>query len=108
VYFIDHVYETSSLLRGEKPRDAMLETTQTPCGHIFLILVIGTSTSHSNNVIRLIFTHSGMELGNSGRPYYPYDAVCLNYRQRSGIAWIALILPAIGMLYGSTILSGGK
>lgn len=101
VYFIGHVYETSSLLRGENARNAMLEITQTPGGHIFLILVIGTSTFSSTNGKRVIFTHGGKGLGNSGRPYYGYDAICLNYRQRSGI-WIALILAAIVMLYGST------
>ena len=107
VYFIGHVYETSSLVHGENAWNAMLEVTQTPGGHIFLILVIGTSTFHSTNGIRLIFTHGGKGLGNPGRPDYPYDALSLNYRQRSGI-WVALILAAIAMLYGSTVLFGGK
>lgn len=107
VYFIDHVYQTSSSVRGENAWNAMLEITQTPGGHIFLILVIGTSTFHSTNGIRPIFTHGGKGLGNPRRPDYPYDAISLNYRQRSGI-WVALILAAIAMLYGSTILFGGK
>lgn len=101
ILFIGHVYETSSLLRGENAWNAMLEITQTPGGHNFLILVIGTSTFHSTNGIRVIFTHGGKGLGNSGRPDYRYDVICLNYRQRSAI-WIALILAAIVMLYGST------
>ena len=97
VYFIGHVCETGSLLRGENSWNAMMEITQTPGGHIFLVLVIGTSTFPSTNGIKVIFTHGG----NSGRPDYRYGTICLNYRQRSGI-WIALILAAIVMLYGST------
>jgi succinate dehydrogenase / fumarate reductase, cytochrome b subunit len=72
-----------------------------------LILVIGTSTFHSANGIRLIFTHAGKGLGKPGRPDYPYDAMSLNYRQKSGI-WVALILAAIAMLYGSSVLLGGE
>jgi succinate dehydrogenase / fumarate reductase cytochrome b subunit len=70
-----------------------------------LILVIGTSTFHSANGIRLIFTHAGKGLGSPGRPDYPYDAVSLNYRQKSGI-WIALILALAAMIYGGSILFG--
>jgi succinate dehydrogenase / fumarate reductase, cytochrome b subunit len=107
VYFIGHVYETSSLTRGLDAWNAMLQLTQTPSGHLFLILVIGTSTFHSSNGIRLIFTHAGKGLGMPGRPDYPYDAISLNYRQRSGI-WVALILAAVAMLYGTSVLFGGK
>ena len=56
-------------------------------GHLFLILVIGTSTFHSANGIRLLFTETGRGLGKPGRPDYPYSPVSLNYRQKSGI-WI--------------------
>jgi succinate dehydrogenase / fumarate reductase, cytochrome b subunit len=101
VYFIGHVYETGSLLRGENSWNAMMEITQTPGGYIFLVLVIGTSTFPSTNGIRVIFTHGGKGLGNSGRPDYRYGTICLNCGQRSEI-WIALILAAIVMLYGST------
>jgi succinate dehydrogenase / fumarate reductase cytochrome b subunit len=104
VYFIGHVYQTSSLVRGENAWNAMFQITQTPGGHIFLILVTGTSTFHSTNGIRLIFTHGRKGLGNLGRPDYPYDAISLNHRQSSGI-WVALILAAIAMLYGSIIFS---
>jgi succinate dehydrogenase / fumarate reductase cytochrome b subunit len=86
---------------------AMLELTQTPMGHMILMLVIGMSTFHSVNGIRLIFTHGGKGLGKPGRPEYPYDAVSLNYKQKSGI-WIALILAAVAMLYGASVLFGGE
>jgi succinate dehydrogenase / fumarate reductase cytochrome b subunit len=86
--------------RGENAWNAMLEITQTLGGHFFSILVTGTSTFPLTNGIRVIFTHSDQELENSGRQDYRCDAVCLNCRQRSGI-WIALILAAIVMLYGS-------
>ncbi len=85
----------------------MLELTQTPMGHMILLLVIGMSTFHSANGIRLIFTHGGKGLGKPGRPDYPYDAASLNYRQKSGI-WIALILAAVAMLYGASVLFGGE
>jgi len=107
VYFVGHVYETSSLIKGLDAWNAMLAMTQTTAGHIFLLLVIGTSTFHSANGIRLIFTESGKGLGRPGRPDYPYDAASLNYRQRSGI-WIALILAAIAMLYGASVIFGSE
>ncbi len=103
VYFIGHVYETSSLTHGLDAWNTMLEMTQTTGGHIFLLLVIGTSTFHSANGIRLIFVQSGKGIGKPGRPDYPYDPVSLNKTQRSGI-WIALILAAVAMLYGANVL----
>ncbi|MCI0559600.1 MAG: succinate dehydrogenase [Nitrososphaera sp.] len=106
-YFVGHIYETSSLTQGPDAWAAMLELTQTPLGHLILILVIGMSTFHSANGIRLVFTHGGKGLGKAGRPDYPYDAVSLNYRQKSGI-WIALILAAVAMLYGASVLFGGE
>ena len=48
VYFIGHVYETSSLVSGPDAWAAMLEMTQTIGGHLFLILVIGASTFSYN------------------------------------------------------------
>ena len=106
-YFVGHIYETSSLTQGPDAWAAMLELTQTPMGHLILLLVIGMSAYHSANGIRLIFTHGGKGLGKPGRPDYPYDAVSLNYTQKSGI-WIALILAATAMLYGASVLFGGE
>ena len=106
-YFVAHIFETSSLTQGPDAWAAMLELTQTPMGHIILILVIGMSTYHSANGVRLIFTHGGKGLGKPGRPDYPYDAASLNYRQKSGI-WIALILAIVAMLYGASVLFGEK
>ena len=106
VYFIGHVYETSSLTGGLDAWNSMLQLTQTPWGHLFLLLVIGTSTFHSVNGIRLIFTEGGKGVGRPGRPDYPYEAVSLNYRQKSGI-WVALILTVLAMLYGANVLFGG-
>jgi succinate dehydrogenase / fumarate reductase cytochrome b subunit len=102
VYFVGHVYETSNLVGGVNAWNSMLELT-----HIFLILVIGTSTFHSINGIRLIFAETARGLGKPGRPDYPYEAVSLNNIQRSGI-WVALILAAAAMLYGSSVLFGGE
>ena len=106
-YFVAHIFETSSLTRGPDAWAAMLELTQTPMGHLILILVIGMSTYHSANGMRLIFAHGGKGLGKPGRPDYPYDAASLNYRQKSGI-WIALILAIVAMLYGASVLFGEK
>ena len=106
-YFVGHIYETSSLTQGPDAWAAMLELTQTPMGHLILLLIIGMSAYHSANGIRLIFTHGGKGLGKPGRPDYPYDAVSLNYTQKSGI-WIALILAATAMLYGASVLFGGE
>jgi succinate dehydrogenase / fumarate reductase cytochrome b subunit len=105
VYFVGHVFETSSIIGGPDVWNSMLQLTQTLMGHLFLILVIGTSTFHSANGIRLIFTHLGKGLGKPGRPDYPYLASSLNYRQKSGI-WVALILAALAMLFGVQVLFG--
>ena len=107
IYFIGHVYETSSLTNGPDAWAAMLEMTQTIGGHLFLILVIGASTFHTVNGIRLIFTHSGQGLGKPGRPDYPYDPASINNRQRSGL-WIAFVLTAVAMLYGANVLFSGE
>jgi succinate dehydrogenase / fumarate reductase cytochrome b subunit len=104
-YFIGHVFETSSITGGLDAWNGMLQLTQTLWGHILLILVIGASTFHSANGIRLIFTEAGRGLGRPGRPDYPYIATSLNYRQKSGI-WVALILAAMAMLYGAQVLFG--
>jgi succinate dehydrogenase / fumarate reductase cytochrome b subunit len=81
-YFIAHIYETSQIAGGPALWEAFLELTQTTLGHIILIVVIGMCV-------------------------YPYDAVSLNYRQKSGI-WIALILALVAMLYGASVLFGGE
>jgi succinate dehydrogenase / fumarate reductase cytochrome b subunit len=106
-YFIAHIYETSQIAGGPALWEAFLELTQTTLGHIILIVVIGMCVYHSANGIRLIFVHGGKGLGKPGRPDYPYDAVSLNYRQKSGI-WIALILALVAMLYGASVLFGGE
>jgi succinate dehydrogenase / fumarate reductase cytochrome b subunit len=105
VYFVGHVYETSSITNGIDAWNSMLELTQTTGGHIFLILVIGTSTFHTVNGIRLIFTESGKGLGKPGRPDYPYNPSSLNYIQKSGI-WVALLLACVAMLYGGMVMFG--
>jgi succinate dehydrogenase / fumarate reductase cytochrome b subunit len=104
-YFIGHIFETSNITGGPDVWNSMLQLTESPLGHLILILVIGMSTYHSANGIRLIFAHGGKGLGTPGRPDYPYDAISLNYRQKSGI-WIALILAVIAMLYGGSVLFG--
>ena len=106
IYFIGHVFEVNSLTGGVDAWNAMLQLTQTTWGDLILILVIGASTYHTTNGIRLIFTESGKGLGRPGRPDYPYDALSLNYRQKSGI-WVALVLAVVAMLYGTNVLFGG-
>ena len=105
IYFIGHVYETSSLTGGINAWNSMLQLTQTLGGHLFLLFVIGASTFHTVNGIRLIFAESGKGLGKPGRPDYPYFASSLNYRQKSGI-WVAILLACIAMLYGGMVLFG--
>lgn len=67
-YFVGHIYETSSLTQGFDAWNTMLELTQTPMGHMILLLVIGMSTFHSANGIRLVFTHGGKESAAPGGP----------------------------------------
>ena len=65
IYFIGHVYETSSLTNGINAWNSMLQLTQTLGGHLFLLFVIGASTFHTVNGIRLIFTESGKGIGKT-------------------------------------------
>ena len=44
IYFIGHVYETSTIVNGQNAWESFLELTQTVWGHLFLIMVIGAST----------------------------------------------------------------
>ena len=103
VYFIGHVFEVNSLTGGISAWNAMLSFTQTPFGHAILVFVSGASCYHAANGVRLIFTHGSKGLGGPGRPDYPYDAISLNYRQKSGI-WVALILASVAMLYAYNVL----
>ncbi len=107
IYFIGHVYETSSLTNGINAWNSMLELTQTLGGHLFLLFVIGASTFHSVNGLRLIFTESGKGIGKPGRPDYPYHAASLNNIQKSGI-WVAILLACVAMLYGGMVLFGSR
>ena len=93
----------SSLTGGINAWNSMLQLTQTLGGHLFLLFVIGASTFHTVNGIRLIFTESGKGLGKPGRPDYPYNAASLNYKQKSGI-WVAILLACVAMLYGGMVL----
>ncbi|MFB5608582.1 MAG: succinate dehydrogenase, partial [Candidatus Nitrosomaritimum yanchengensis] len=45
-YFIGHIYETSSILKGEVGWGEFLELTQTNEGHAVLAIVIGMCVFH--------------------------------------------------------------
>ncbi|MCE2508990.1 MAG: succinate dehydrogenase [Nitrosopumilaceae archaeon] len=104
-YFIGHIYETSSILRGEVGWDELMELTSTTELHIMLVIVIGMCVFHTVNGIRVMLGHGGVGVGRPTRPDYPYTPASQNARHKIAI-YSAIVLSAIAMVYGSTVLFG--
>ena len=104
-YFVAHIYETSSILRGETGWNELMEMTATPEFHIVLILVIGMCVFHTVNGIRVMLGHGGVGVGRPARPDYPYAPASQNARHKIAI-YSAMVLAAVAMIYGSTVLFG--
>ena len=105
IYFVAHIYETSSILRGRVGWDELLEITQTTEGHIILALVIGMSVFHTVNGIRVMLGHGGVGVGKPGRPDYPYTPQSQNMRHKITI-YSAIVLAALAMMYGLAVMFG--
>ncbi|MDX1595473.1 MAG: succinate dehydrogenase [Nitrosopumilaceae archaeon] len=104
-YFIGHIYETSSILKGEAGWIEFLELTQTTEGHLLLTLVIGMCVFHTVNGIRVMLGHGGVGVGKPGRPDYPYTPASQNARHKMAI-YSAIVLAAIAMVYGMAVMFG--
>ena len=104
-YFVGHIYETSSILQGKTGWQDMLDFTQTTEGHILLTLVIGMCVFHTVNGIRVMLGHGGVGVGKPARPGYPYTPMSHNARHKIGI-YSAIVLAAIAMMYGLTVMLG--
>ena len=104
-YFIGHIYETSTILKGEVGWIEFLELTQTTEGHILLTLVIGMSVFHTVNGIRVMLGHGGVGVGKPTRPDYPYTPASQNARHKMAI-YSAIVLAAIAMVYGMAVMFG--
>lgn len=104
-YFVGHIYETSSILKGEFGWNEFLELTQTTEGHLLLTLVIGMSVFHTVNGIRVMLGHGGVGVGKPSRPDYPYIPASQNMRHKIGI-YSAIVLAAIAMVYGMAVMFG--
>ncbi|HSB57117.1 MAG TPA: succinate dehydrogenase [Nitrosopumilaceae archaeon] len=105
VYFIAHVFETSSVVGGKEAWQKMLELTQTTEGHIILTIVIGMCVFHTANGIRVMLGHGGVGVGKPGRPDYPYEPASLNSRHKLCIL-ASIGLAALAMMYGIAVLFG--
>jgi len=105
VYFIMHIYETSSILDGREIWNKMLDLTQTPEGHLILVLVIGMSTFHTINGIRIMLGHGGIGVGKASRPDYPYAPKSQNMKNKLCI-YASIGLAALAMLYGVEVMFG--
>ena len=106
-YFIGHIYETSSILKGEVGWAEFLELTQTNEGHAVLVIVIGMCVFHSVNGIRVMLGHGGVGVGKPARPDYPYTPASQNSRHKIGI-YSAIVLAAIAMMYGLAVMYGAE
>ncbi|HEY4680534.1 MAG TPA: succinate dehydrogenase [Nitrosarchaeum sp.] len=104
-YFIGHIYETSSILKGQVGWNEFLELTQTNAGHAILAIVIGMCVFHTVNGIRVMLGHGGVGVGKPARPDYPYTPASQNIRHKMGI-YSAIILAAIAMMYGLAVMFG--
>lgn len=105
VYFIAHIFETSTILNGKEAWDKMLELTQTTEGHIVLALVIGMSVFHTINGIRVMLAHGGVGVGKPGRPDYPYTPQSQNAKHKLCI-YASIGLAALAMMYGLGVMFG--
>jgi succinate dehydrogenase / fumarate reductase cytochrome b subunit len=72
-YFIGHIYETSSILKGQVGWNEFLALTQTNEGHAILAIVIAMCVFHTVNGIRVMLGHGGVGVGKPARPDYPYS-----------------------------------
>ncbi len=106
-YFIGHIYETSSILKGEVGWDEFLALTQTNEGHAVLAIVIGMCVFHTVNGIRVMLGHGGVGVGKPARPDYPYLPASQNARHKIGI-YSAIVLAAIAMMYGLAVMYGAE
>lgn len=104
-YFIGHIYETSSILKGEVGWNEFLDITQTTEGHAILAIVIAMCVFHTVNGVRVMLGHGGVGVGKPARPDYPYEPASQNYRHKIGI-YSAMVLAAIAMLYGLAVMFG--
>lgn len=104
-YFVGHIYETSSIIRGKDAWDEMLALTQTTEGHILLAIVIGMCVFHTGNGIRLILGHGGVWVGRPARPDYPYRPMSQSARHKIGI-YSSIVLAAVAMLFGLSVMFG--
>ena len=104
-YFIGHIYETSTILKGQIGWNEFLELTQTTEGHIILAIVIAMCVFHTVNGIRVMLGHGGVGVGKPTRPDYPYIPASQNVRHKMGI-YSAIILAAIAMMYGLAVMFG--
>lgn len=104
-YFIAHIYETSSILKGQVGWNEFLELTQTNAGHAILAIVIGMCVFHTVNGIRVMLGHGGVGVGKPARPDYPYPPASQNIRHKMGI-YSAIILASIAMMYGLAVMFG--
>lgn len=104
-YFIGHIYETSSILKGQVGWNEFLELTQTNAGHAILAIVIGMCVFHTVNGIRVMLGHGGVGVGKPARPDYPYPPASQNIKHKMGI-YSAIILASIAMMYGLAVMFG--
>ena len=105
VYFIAHIYETSSILNGQSAWNKMLELTQTTEGHVILTIVIGMAVFHTINGIRIMITNSGIGIGKPGRPDYPYIPRSQNMKNKLCI-YASIGIASLAMIYGANIIFG--
>jgi succinate dehydrogenase / fumarate reductase cytochrome b subunit len=105
VYFVAHIFETSTILNGREAWDNMLALTQTTEGHIILALVIGMSVFHTINGIRVMLGHGGIGVGKPGRPDYPYIPQSQNKKHKLCI-YASIGLAALAMMYGLGVMFG--
>ena len=106
-YFIGHIYETSSILKGEVGWAEFLELTQNTEGHIIMAIVIAMCVFHTVNGIRVMLGHGGVGVGKPARPDYPYLPASQNARHKMGI-YSAIVLAAIAMMYGLAVMFGAE
>jgi len=98
LYFILHIFETSTILNGEEDWKSLMEFLKNPFAHTGLLIVAFLSVFHALNGIRLIFAEQGLLIGKMRRQGYPIVSFSLTGIQRK-MGWFVILLTFILALY---------
>jgi succinate dehydrogenase / fumarate reductase, cytochrome b subunit len=97
LYFLAHIFVTSSRALGMKSWDEAMKTVGGPVFHLGEFLVFCAFAFHAMNGIRLVLIELGLGIGRPIEPVYPYKTSVGHTRP---LAIGAMVLAAVGVVLG--------